>query len=319
MTLLVTGQDVLQLPMSIADTVPIMERVFRLAGEGKTNSPARYRLPLKEGFLQFGPAALPSEGIVGFKLWANFGSKRREGWNYLFSLETGELMCIMHSFTIGRYRTSATTATAVKHLSPADASSVGIYGAGKQAEAQLEAIKAVRPIERVIVHSRTPEKRDAFCRKMAERLGIEVVGTDSAEAPAQGTDIVVTVTNAETPILKGAWIDGPRLVVSLGANHWYKREIDGDVIENAALIVVDEKEQAKVEGGNLLWAAAHGQLLWDQVEEMGDVIVGRVPVPQEAGRYTLFASHGLAIEDMAIAARTYELAKRHGIGREITL
>ena len=120
-------------------------------------------------------------------------------------------------------------------------------------------------------------------------------------------------------MLCGEWLTRPGLVVAAGANHWYKRELDTRVVERADLIVVDEKEQARVEGGNLLRAIAEGRLTWDRVEELGDIVTGRIAPPDFAKSNILFESHGLAINDMAMAAKTYELARAAGIGRELEL
>ena len=85
------------------------------------------------------------------------------------------------------------------------------------------------------------------------------------------------------------------------------------------MIVVDEKEHARIESGNLLWAIGHGLLTWNQVQNLGDVVTGRVPLPDLRKSTILFGSHGLAVTDVAMAARTYELARAHGVGTEIRL
>jgi ornithine cyclodeaminase/alanine dehydrogenase-like protein (mu-crystallin family) len=318
MPLLISEEDIPSL-LSVREAIPIVEEVFREAGEGVAENPARYRLPIRKGFLQFGPAALHRHQVMGFKLWANFGSPLRQVWNFLFDIETSELVAIIQAHLISKYRTCAVTATAVKHLSPPEASVVGMYGAGRQAEAQIEAITLVRPIRRVRVYSRTAEKREAFARKMSERLGIEVVPVAAPEEVPGDADIVITITSAETPVLHGDWIRRPCLVVGAGANHWYEREIDGTLVGRAALIVVDEKEQAKVEGGDLLWAIGHGLLTWDRVEELGDAVIGRVPLPDLSKELVLFESHGVAITDMAVSRVAYERARERGIGRQIEL
>jgi len=107
--------------------------------------------------------------------------------------------------------------------------------------------------------------------------------------------------------------------VAAGANYWYKREIDAKVVARAKLIVVDEKEQAKIESGNLLWCIGNGNLDWNQVEELGNIVAGRVPVPDFKDATIVFGSHGLAITDMAMAQKTYELAVARGIGTKIDL
>ena len=318
MTLFITEREVEQM-LSIRAAIPLMEEVFRMAGEGTTENPPRYRMPMKKGFMQFGPAALHAKQVAGFKLWANFGSPLRQLWDFLYSMESGELLAVIQAHSIGTFRTAAATAVAVKHLSPPAASVVGLYGSGRQAGAQLQAICAVRDIRSARVYSRTRDKLEAFCRKMSAELNIDVEpATGPSEVPP-GADVIVTITKSETPVLFGDWITGPCLVVGAGANHWYERELDGKLVERAKLVVVDEKEHSKVESGDLLWAVAHGLLRWDRVWNLGDVVVGRAPVPDFSAGTILFESHGLAIEDVAIAARAYELAKERGLGAEISL
>ncbi len=247
-------------------------------------------MPFEKGFLQFGPAALPSQNVMGFKMWANFGSPLTGTLNFLYSMETGALLAIIQAHLISKYRTAATSGVAARHLSRADAAVVGMYGAGRQGEAQLEAICAVRPIRRATVYSRRAEPLKEFCRKMSERLKIEVVPAAKPELVPNGAAIVVTMTNSDKPILFGDWLTGPCLVIAAGANHWYEREIDEKVVQRAALIVVDEKEHSKVESGDLLWPIGRGLLSWSRVEELGGVLTGRVAVPALDSNIVLFES-----------------------------
>jgi alanine dehydrogenase len=207
----------------------------------------------------------------------------------------------------------------VKYLSPPDASAIGLYSAGRIAEGQLEAVCRVRPIRRVRVYSRTPKDRVAFCERMSKKLGVEVIPANAPDEVPNGADIIITASTSEVPILFGDWLARPCLVIAAGANHWYKREIDEKVVTRADLVVVDEKEHARVESGNLLWPIAHGLLTWKQVRDLGDVVAGRVAPPDLKKSTILFGSHGLAVTDVAMAARTYELARAHGVGTEIRL
>jgi len=326
MTLLITEEDVKKLPLSAREAIPIIEDTFREAGRGTAENPPRCRMPLRSGFIQFGPAALHHRKVAGFKLWANIGkgtgvhkNASGHGTNFLYDEESGELLAIVHAYQIGKFRTSAVSAVAAKYLSPPEASTIGLYSAGRIAEGQLDAMCAVRPIRRVRVYSRRQPEREAFCRRMSEKLGIEVAPAAQPQEVPRDADIIITASTSEVPILFGDWLHRPVLVIAAGANHWYKRELDGRVFEKAQLVVCDEKEQSKVESGNLLWAVAHGLLTWDRVEELGDVIAGRVPVP-DLGRSTIvFGSHGLAINDVAMTVKTYELARARGVGAEIDL
>jgi ornithine cyclodeaminase/alanine dehydrogenase-like protein (mu-crystallin family) len=318
MTILLEERDVEQL-LTARSAIPIIEKAFRMAGQGRTENPARFRMPIRAGFLQFGPAALHEQNVMGFKLWANFGTPIGATHIFLYSLETSELLAIIQAYTIGKYRTAATSAVAARYLSSPQASRLGVYGTGRQAGAQIEAICAVRPIRQVRVYGRNAQNRADFCARIRSSLGLEVTPVERPEDAAVDADIVVTITKAETPILFADWLNRPGLVIAAGANHWYKREIDSSVVEKAALVVVDEIEQGKVEGGNLLWPMAHGRLNWNEVEELGDCVCGRVTIPSPEENLILFESHGLAIEDVAISKAAFDLAKEQGCGRPIAL
>ncbi len=324
MTLLITEDDVKRLPLSVREAIPIMEETFRQAGIGSAENPPRFRMPFKNGFLQFGAGALHEQHVAGFKLWANMGAgkgvhKNKSGHstNFLYDSDSGDLLAIVHSTRIGKLRTSAVSAVAAKYLSRPDAGTIGLYSAGRIAEGQLEAICAVRPIKKIRVYSRRKPEREEFCKRMSSQLKVEVVPVDSPEEVPKGADIVITASTAENPILFGDWLTGPVLVIAAGANHWYKRELDGRVYEKAQMIICDEKEQSKVESGNLLWAVSHGITTWNCIEELGDIVTGRTPVPDLAKSIFVFGSHGLGITDMAMTIKAYHLAKAQGVGKLI--
>ena len=318
MTLLINQGEIENL-LTMDTAIEVIEDLFKMAGRKQVENPARMCFPIGEGFMRFGPAVLHDWNVAGFKLWANFGSGPARGWNYLFDLGTGELLAILHSYSLGRFRTSAATAVAAKYLARPDASSVAIFGTGRLAEAQLQAIMAVRPIRSVRAYSRTRASREAFCAKVTETLKIPAIASESAEENVKDADIVLTITNSSTPVLFAKHLQRPCLVLGVGANQWYEREIDHNIVKQAALVVVDGKDQARVESGDLLYAIAHGGLTWDRVEELGDIVSGRVPVPDPAKNTIIFESHGLATEDVAVSLKAYQLAKARNLGRPVDL
>ena len=315
MTTLVTDEDCDKL-LSMTAAISVIEEVFRMAGDGMVENPPRFRMPSKEGQeFQFGMAKLHAKNMMGFKV----GSPQTRRWNFLYSMETHELLAILQARVLSKLRTGATSAVAAKYLSPSTASIIGMYGTGRQAEAQLEAICAVRPIQEAHVYSRDQAKREAFSQRMSKQLNIKVVAVQAPEHVPRAADIIVTMTNSVTPVLFGEWMSRPGLVLCVGANHTFDREIDEELVKRAKLVVVDELKTSKSESGDLLRPVAHGLLRWDQVEDLGDVVAGRARVPDFSSGIIIFESHGLAMEDVAIAARAYELARAQGLGREISL
>jgi ornithine cyclodeaminase/alanine dehydrogenase-like protein (mu-crystallin family) len=81
--------------------------------------------------------------------------------------------------------------------------------------------------------------------------------------------------------------------------------------------VADSKEQAKLEAGDFVRALDAGVLKWADVQELAPLVVGRYPGRESANDVTVFKSLGLGIEDIALGARVVELARQHGLGREI--
>jgi ornithine cyclodeaminase/alanine dehydrogenase-like protein (mu-crystallin family) len=104
----------------------------------------------------------------------------------------------------------------------------------------------------------------------------------------------------------------------VGSNFLSKAEIDAAAVKRANRVVVDSKEQAKLEAGDLVPAVDAGALHWKDVVELGAVVVGTAPGRTGPADVTLFKSVGLAIEDVVTAARVYEAAKEKGAGRQVT-
>jgi ornithine cyclodeaminase/alanine dehydrogenase-like protein (mu-crystallin family) len=259
-------------------------------------------------------AAAKGVGFLGYKVYTTSkqGARFHVG---LFDGRTGELVALIEADYMGQMRTGAASGVATKQLAKPQAASVGIYGAGKQARTQLQAVCAVRPIERVAVFSRSEDSRRRFADEMSQKCGVEVVPVDRPELAARGQEIVITATSAIEPVLRGEWLeDGTHLNV-VGSNFLSKAEIDVATVRRATRIVVDSKEQCKLEAGDLVPAVEAGVLHWSDVVELGAVLAGQAPGRGGPADVTLFKSVGLAIEDVATAARVYAAAKEQGVGR----
>jgi len=201
----------------------------------------------------------------------------------------------------------------------ADARSVGIFGTGWQARSQLEAVCAVRQIQAIKAFGRDATRRQTFCSEMTQQLRIPVEPADTAKAAVNDTDVLITSTNAREPLFDGNWLEPGTHVNAIGSNALIRREVDDTTVRRSALIVVDSKEQARLECGDLLGPLERGLIHWEQVRELGDVVAGFIPGRRQASDVTLFESHGLAIWDLAAGMAVYDAAKAKGIGREIGL
>ncbi|HCQ04574.1 MAG TPA: ornithine cyclodeaminase, partial [Candidatus Latescibacteria bacterium] len=125
------------------------------------------------------------------------------------------------------------------------------------------------------------------------------------------------ITNAREPVLFNEWLSPGVHINAAGSNALIRSEIDYKIVRQATLITVDSKDTARIECGDLLMPIERGIIHWDQIRELSDVVAGHIPGRQSAEDITLFESQGLAIEDMAVAARVYHKALEEGVGQEI--
>ena len=314
MTLILTEAEVDSL-LDIPSTLEAVESVLRARAEGRATNRARRRVALPKSGLNFMAAGAPEIGALGLKAYSVARTGARF-YTMLFDPEGGELLSIMQSDKLGQMRTGAASGVATKYLAREDANTLGLYGAGWQAESQLEAIAAVRDLERVIVYSRREESRKLFAEKMSERIGMEIETTHAADEPA-AQDIVVTATSSREPVLLGEWLRPGAHVNAAGSNFLFKSEIDREVVRRASFVCVDSREELGLEAGDLVQPLETGLILPEAVYELGQVIAGQVEGRRGPEDITLFASQGLALEDVAAARVVYDRAVERDVGRDI--
>ncbi len=316
MALLLTEDDVARL-LTMADAVAAVEQVLRQQAAGTAENLPRRRLRTPSGMLHLMAGSAPGLGYVGLKSYTTFAGTARF-LVLLYDAHDGRLVALVQADRLGQIRTGAASGVATRHLALADASTVGIFGTGWQARSQLEAVRTVRSVRHVKAYGRDRARREAFCREMTASLGVEVRPVERAEEVVQGSQIVVTATTSAQPVFDGDLLEPGTHVNAMGSNSLLKQEIDAAAVRRAGLVVVDSIEQARLESGDLLGPIERGQLSWERVRELDEVAAGRVG-RQTREEITLFESHGLGIEDVAAAARTYELARERGVGTEIRI
>jgi ornithine cyclodeaminase/alanine dehydrogenase-like protein (mu-crystallin family) len=89
-------------------------------------------------------------------------------------------------------------------------------------------------------------------------------------------------------------------VNAIGAYRPDEREVDTTTVRRAR-VVVETREVAAAEAGDLLIPIAEGAIGWDHVEaDLAELVRGR-EVRRSRDDVTLFVSVGLAFEDLAVA------------------
>lgn len=315
MALFLTEADVRQL-LTMDLALEAVEAAHRAHALGRAIDIPRQRTRVPTASLHILQGALLDEGVMGYKAYtASKGGVRF--LVHLFDAGTGKLQAVIEADYLGMMRTGAAGGIAAKHLARPEAATVGLIGAGWQAQSQLEALCRVRTIRQVRLFSRDSERRRVASADFSRRFGIEVVPVDSAEAAVRECDIAVTVTTSSAPILLGDWLAEGTHINAAGSNALIRCELDEKAVGRAALVCVDSRATALAEAGDLLPALEKGRLHAGQLVELGEIVVGIRPGRRDAQSIALFESQGMAIQDLAVACRLLSLARAQGIGAEL--
>jgi alanine dehydrogenase len=318
MTLLLTEADVRSL-LTMPIALEIVEESLRQQGNGELVLHPRRRIKLPDNtLLHYMAAADPVRGYIGMKLYTVAQGVARFVIP-LFRSTTGEMAALIEADALGQLRTGAASGVATKYLANANARTACIIGTGYQARTQLEAVAAVRRLERVRAFGRDPERRAKFCSEMSKRIGVAVEPTNSGEEAVKGAEIIITATSATKVVLEGAWLAPGMHINAMGANWPQKRELDAAAVSRAHKIVVDSIEQSKMEAGDLIQAFGEDQSRWNAVQELSQIVAGKEPGRSTAEQITLFKSNGIATWDLAAAVRVYEMAVARNMGQPIPI
>jgi ornithine cyclodeaminase/alanine dehydrogenase-like protein (mu-crystallin family) len=310
------GEDDVKQILTMSDAIKVLEETFRQQGLGNIINQPRQRVRTDVSMLHYLAGALPHLGVMGYKAYTSSkaGIKFRV---FLHDIETGELLSIMDGDYMGMMRTGAVSGVATKYMAREDMSRVGIYGAGWQARGQLLAAAAVRHVKKISVYSRNAAGREAFAREMEKQLRITVTPVASAEEAARDADCVITSTSSFEPVFKGEWLTKGTHINAIGGNFLFKRELDERAVKASDVIVVESLEQTKIEAGEFLPLIEKGTLRWSRIAELGDVVAGKAKGRTKDDDITLFKSLGIAVEDIAVAAHVYKVAKGAGMGTKL--
>jgi ornithine cyclodeaminase/alanine dehydrogenase-like protein (mu-crystallin family) len=311
--LYLTEADVARL-VTVDDAIRCLEDVFATWQDPATTNLPRQRAALAGGNLNLMGAACQAKNIFGLK--AYFAGKGGARYHVLLYAADGSgLRAMIEADLLGALRTGAASGLATRLMARPDAATLAVIGTGKQARTQVAAVCAVRPIKRVLAHSRSREHRTAFAFSLADQLGVEAEPMSSAEDCVREADVVVTITKSAEAVCHGEWLKAGAHVNAAGANSADRREVDGATVLRAAVRVTDDRAQAKVEAGEFRDLVAAGRLRWRDVHELGDLVTGKVAGRNAPADITLFKSLGIALEDIVFADLIHRRAVEQGVGQ----
>jgi ornithine cyclodeaminase/alanine dehydrogenase-like protein (mu-crystallin family) len=298
--------DALEGVISMHEAIDLLERTIAHEAAGRTSVSPKYVTDFENGSIRILFAADGEAGYCAMKAYHNIKNAGTRYVVLLYSMKDGELLALVDGRPITDMRTGAASGVIARRVRIPGPVTVGVLGSGNQARTQLEALAAVYEIERAEVFSPTEQNRERFAREMSAQLNIPVLAGTTAEATVRGKQVVVTATKARSldPVLRSEWLDRCRLLCAVGNTRRQFAEIGPDTFARAAFTVVDSQHAFK-EAGDLIVAANAGALSEPKQATLGQVLTHARSLPPEG--LIVFKSVGMALQDLALAARYYEL------------
>ncbi|PPD58490.1 ornithine cyclodeaminase family protein [Dehalogenimonas etheniformans] len=310
-TLLLTRHDILTL-ITMPETLKAVEQAFTDYALDKAAMPSKAYLTLPLGDFRAMPASVP--GAAGLK-WVNVHPENNKlGLPTVMAIvvysdpETGYPLAILDATELTAYRTGAAGAIASKYLARKDANSLGLIGAGKQAQTQLLAHSEFFKFDEIMVFDRSSESAERF-KSLFPNYPIKIVSLEQA----CGADIVCTLTPSRNPFLKLRWLKPGAHVNAIGADAKGKEELEPEVLANS-IVVVDDIEQS-THAGELNVPISKGSFgIQNIYATLGELTSGKKAGRSDPQKITVFDSTGLAIQDIATARTIYTKALANQAG-----
>jgi alanine dehydrogenase len=314
-TLILTGSDV----ASLLDVDEVL-RALRSGFLAQAEAPApglrvRAALPGAGSATALLPGLLPGIPAYTVKINAKFPEAvpALRGVVCLHSLDDGGLLAVLDSASLTAWRTGMAAALATDALAAPGAATVGIVGAGAQADLVLAGLSRLRTITRLTVTDLIPARARLFAERHGRPGGPAARVVHGAREAAAASEIVVLATWSRAPLLGLADLRSGQHVTSLGVDEPGKWELGADVLREA-MLVVDQEDLARSTG-----VLAPDELRDVRPAAFGDVLASGHPGRGGPGDLTVYAPVGLPWQDLAAAWLAYRAATSQGRGLTVDL
>jgi len=259
---------------------------------------------------------LHGEGICGTKTWVNIDGKSAT-LLIVYSLYDGSCRAVIEATALGQLRTAAMTGLGTKRLAPANIEHMAIIGTGKQALSQVAACAAVRPIKRVHIFSRKPQKRAALAKQIREELKeLEPVIFESLEKAVSHVPLITLCTNATEPFFFSKHATAGAHINAVGAIVPSRVEFGEDIFPRCDEIVVDTLTGVRTLSREFIDYFDGGKHSWESVRSLSSFIKEDT-CRRTNTDLTLFKSMGMGISDLAVASQILKSCSGKNAGHEL--
>jgi alanine dehydrogenase len=287
--------------------------VLHSEGEGRVFPVVREALPTG-GVFGIKSGSIPAQGVLGFKAAGFWPGNRQQGGEphqatvMLVDPLTGRPLCVIDGNAITTQRTGAAGGLGLLQLARPGSTRLCLFGAGVQAQVQLEFALRLMPSLREVRYLTADGKPNAeFEAKFASRC--RITHTLDASAAVADSEVVITATPGKGPLFDTQAVQPGTHLTCVGADTKGKRELPAGLLARARLVVDDLTQARQI--GETQWAPETPAI------EFGDLLTGKVTFMREPGDITVFDMTGLALQDLTVARLLYTRASAAGLGQSM--
>jgi ornithine cyclodeaminase/alanine dehydrogenase len=301
--------------VTMKEIVATLEIAFREHGNARTEMPPKPGVHTRpDAFIHAMPAYIPALHSVGMKWVSGYPENYKRGLPYITGLmilndeETGIPLAVMDCTWITGMRTGAATAVAAKYLARPESESVGILGCGVQGRTNLEALKVLFPLTRVVAYDVLPDAAGKYAREMRERFGVDVTVAKQPRDAVDGLDLVVTagpILRKPHATIKAGWLKEGAFASLVDFDSYW----DGAAMKETSKFCTDDVPQLEH-----YRSIGYFQNIPPIYASVGELVAGKKRGRENARERTMTCNLGLALDDMATAPIVYKRAVERGVG-----
>lgn len=311
----ITEAEVVSL-IDLPGAMDALEGILAMEARGEAeNMPKTHLMVGENDAMHAIGASVAGAGLCGTKTWVNVGGKSSTVL-ILFSLEDGACEAVIEATALGQMRTGAMTGVGTRWLAPADAGEMAIIGTGKQAMTQAAACAAARRPGHIRVHSRSPEKREAFADALRSALDVEVTTASSVAEAVRDAPLITLITNATEPFLDSAMVAAGAHINAMGAIVPKRVEFEPAILDRCAVVAVDTVDGVRDLSNEFQAYYGGGNGSWDDVVPISRIIAESRRRPDDAD-LTLFKAMGMGMSDLALGIEILKRARAAGAGHPL--
>jgi ornithine cyclodeaminase/alanine dehydrogenase len=318
--LYLSRSDVENVNLDMAAIINLLEQAFMQKGKGKVEMPPKPGIhTMPDAFIHAMPAYIPSMKSAGIKWVSGYPENFKRGLPYINGLlilndaETGIPYSMMDCGWITAYRTGAASALSAKYLARPESEIAAILACGVQGRTNLEALSCLFKIKKVYAYDVLPDVQEKFVREMSKKLGLEIVGVKDPKVAVTQADLVVSsgpILKHPTPTIDKDWVKPGAFASAVDFDSYFK----GAAMAQMDRISTDDHAQFQY-----YKSVGYFQETPEPYADLGEIVAGLQPGRQSPDERTMAINLGLALDDMAVAPRIFEMAKQKGLGTKLPL